>query len=101
MTIVWLLPSSILNKTPTKLRQKIGYQSGSLWTICLQVCMQTINETMDYFICMKFENMPDFHLHVIHKIENVVKIKNENVCFWSRPVIQVGPWCSSRRDLYK
>lgn len=48
MTTVWLLPSSILNKTPTKLGQKIGYQSGSLWTICLQVCMQTINETMDY-----------------------------------------------------
>ena len=40
---------------------------------------------------MKFENMPDFHLHIIHKIENVVKLKKENVSFWRRPVIQVGP----------
>lgn len=49
------------------------------------------NNGLPLWICMKFENMPDFHLHIIHKIENVVKLKKENVSFWSRPVIQVGP----------
>lgn len=91
MTKVWLLPSSILNKTPTRLWQKIGYESGSLWTICLQVCMQTINETMDYL----FEFAWSLKLCLIsiwtYNSQDWRRWKNKkgNVCFWTRPVIKL------------